>query len=97
LNLPHNLYSGHRKQSFICADVDELVELRASQRTYNGAYMRTALGILGYSLTILRLFDRMFYRSMSVFLYISPHSFFLTLITIVLSLFLFYLFFIDDQ
>ena len=29
--------------------------------------MRTALGILGYSLTVLRLFDRKFYRSMFFF------------------------------
>jgi len=59
--------SGHRRQSYICTDADQLVELRASQRTYNGAYVRTALGILGYSLTVLRLFDRKFYRSMSFF------------------------------
>lgn len=57
--------SGHRKQSFICLDDNELVELRASQRTYNGAYGRTALGILGYALTVLRLFGRPFYRGMS--------------------------------
>jgi len=63
---PSNIsVSGHRKQSFICLDDDELVELRASQRTYNGAYVRTALGILGYALTVLRLFGRRFYRSMS--------------------------------
>jgi len=55
-------YHGHRRDSFICVDVDELVELRAHQRTYNGAYARTALGILGYALTVLRLFDRKFYR-----------------------------------
>ncbi|KAF8506531.1 hypothetical protein F5888DRAFT_1643051 [Russula emetica] len=55
-------YHGHRRDSFICADVGELVELRAHQRTYNGAYVRTALGILGYSLAVLRLFDRKFYR-----------------------------------
>ncbi|KAH9964164.1 hypothetical protein BC827DRAFT_1128202, partial [Russula dissimulans] len=53
---------GHRRHSFICEDVDQLVELRAHQRTYDGAYMRTALGTLGYSLTVLRLFDRHFYR-----------------------------------
>jgi hypothetical protein len=74
-----SLYSGHRRESFICADVDELVELRASQRTYNGAYVRTALGTLGYSLTVLRLFDRQFYRRMSLFLScfipFSPHAF----------------------
>lgn len=58
------IFSGHRRDSFICADADELVELRAHQRTYNGAYVRTALGILGYSLAVLRLFDHKFYRSM---------------------------------
>ncbi|KAI0263665.1 hypothetical protein BGY98DRAFT_1092125 [Russula aff. rugulosa BPL654] len=56
-------YHGHRRNSFICADVDELVELRAHQRTYNGAYVRTALGILGFALAVLRLFDRKFYRN----------------------------------
>jgi len=37
------------------------VEIRARQRTFDGAYRRTALGNLGYSLAILRLFDRRFY------------------------------------
>jgi len=58
----HRRYRGHRAQSFVCADVNQLIELRASQRTYNGAYVRTALGNLGFSLTVLRLFDRRFYR-----------------------------------
>ena len=44
-------------------DSQELVELRASQRTFNGAYNRTALGTLGYAITILRLFDTRFYQS----------------------------------
>ncbi|KAH9957467.1 hypothetical protein BGW80DRAFT_1381391, partial [Lactifluus volemus] len=55
-------YQGHRAHSYLVEDVDRLTELRASQRTYNGAYMRTALGNLGFSLTVLRLFDRLFYR-----------------------------------
>ncbi|KAI0275276.1 hypothetical protein BC834DRAFT_965682 [Gloeopeniophorella convolvens] len=55
-------YRGHRAHSYVPADMDELVEVRARQRTYNGAYARTALGNLGYSLTVLRLFDRRFYR-----------------------------------
>ncbi|KAH9033059.1 hypothetical protein EDB84DRAFT_1588404 [Lactarius hengduanensis] len=55
-------YRGHRAHSFISADVDQLVELRARQRTFNGAYTRTALGNLGYSLAVLRLFDRRFYH-----------------------------------
>ncbi|KAJ7153437.1 hypothetical protein C8R43DRAFT_445754 [Mycena crocata] len=55
-------YRGHRANSFQPADLTELVELRARQRTFHGAYGRTALSNLGYSLTILRLFDPRFYR-----------------------------------
>ncbi|KAJ7767397.1 hypothetical protein DFH07DRAFT_808416 [Mycena maculata] len=55
-------YRGHRANSFQAADLTELVELRARQRTFHGAYGRTALSNLGYSLTILRLFDSRFYR-----------------------------------
>ncbi|KAL0952607.1 hypothetical protein HGRIS_006862 [Hohenbuehelia grisea] len=55
-------YRGHRAESFQPVDVNELVELRARQRTFHGAYSRTALGSLGYALTILRLFDKRFYR-----------------------------------
>ncbi|KAJ3538841.1 hypothetical protein NMY22_g5000 [Coprinellus aureogranulatus] len=53
---------GHRRSSFVASDINELVELRARQRTFHGAYSRTALGALGYSLTILRLFDKAFHR-----------------------------------
>ncbi|KAI0034431.1 hypothetical protein K488DRAFT_11492, partial [Vararia minispora EC-137] len=42
--------------------VDELLEIRARQRTFEGAYARSALANLGYSLTILRLFDRRFFK-----------------------------------
>jgi hypothetical protein len=45
--------------------------LRARQRTFDGAYSRTALGNLGYALTVLRIFDRRFYHSTST-LYPSP-------------------------
>ncbi|TEB33748.1 hypothetical protein FA13DRAFT_1763382 [Coprinellus micaceus] len=55
-------YRGHRRNSFVASDINELVELRARQRTFHGAYSRTALGALGYSLTILRLFDKAFHR-----------------------------------
>ncbi|ESK93333.1 hypothetical protein Moror_14539, partial [Moniliophthora roreri MCA 2997] len=55
-------YRGHRADSFYPIDNAELVELRARQRTFNGAYARTALGNIGYSLTILKLFDRRFYK-----------------------------------
>ncbi|TFK29115.1 hypothetical protein FA15DRAFT_664430 [Coprinopsis marcescibilis] len=55
-------YRGHRRNSFEAQDVNELIELRARQRTFHGAYSRTALGSLGYALTILRLFDPAFHR-----------------------------------
>ncbi|KAH9962747.1 hypothetical protein BGW80DRAFT_1180539, partial [Lactifluus volemus] len=50
---------GHRAHSYLVEDVGRLTELRASQRTYNGVYMRTAIRNLGFSLTVLRLFDRL--------------------------------------
>ncbi|KAI0742926.1 hypothetical protein C8Q80DRAFT_1191484 [Daedaleopsis nitida] len=58
----HRLYHGHRSVSFYPEDVNELVELRARSRTFDGAYGRTAIGNLGYALAILRLFDRRFFR-----------------------------------
>ena len=54
---------GHRRNSFEASDINELVEIRARQRTFHGAYSRTALGSLGYALTILRLFEPAFHRS----------------------------------
>lgn len=65
LNMPINcsFCRGHRAESFFASDLNELVEIRARQRTFYGAYFRTALGNLGYALTILRLFDSRFYRS----------------------------------
>ncbi|CAA7262020.1 hypothetical protein NLJ89_g1248 [Agrocybe chaxingu] len=59
---PRRTYRGHRRYSFVASDVNELQEIRARQRTFHGAYSRTALGSLGYSLTILRLFDPEFHR-----------------------------------
>ncbi|KAF8678669.1 hypothetical protein RHS04_05012 [Rhizoctonia solani] len=65
-------YLGNRKSpgiaievtgdSFHPLDVSEMVELRARGRTFYGAYARTALGNLGYSAVVLKLFDRRFYR-----------------------------------
>ena len=59
------LHRGHRRQSFVAEDLNELVELRARQRTFHGAYNRTALGSLGYGLTIIRLFDQAYHLSES--------------------------------
>jgi len=59
---PPRRYRGHRSNSFQPIDVNELVEIRARQRTFHGAYSRTAIGNLSYSLAVLRLFDRRFHR-----------------------------------
>uniref|UniRef100_U9SWZ0 DUF202 domain-containing protein n=1 Tax=Rhizophagus irregularis (strain DAOM 181602 / DAOM 197198 / MUCL 43194) TaxID=747089 RepID=U9SWZ0_RHIID len=39
----------------------EIVELRARQRTFEGAYGRTCLSSFGFALIILRIFDEDFY------------------------------------
>lgn len=49
-------------------DNAELVELRARTRT-DASYSRTALGMLSYSVIILKIFDRRFYRSKSIFFF----------------------------
>ncbi|KAM0749321.1 hypothetical protein T439DRAFT_327041 [Meredithblackwellia eburnea MCA 4105] len=59
---PSTLYHGHRRASFRDDDLDELVELRARQRTFDGAYIRTALGNYGYALLILKVFSAEFAR-----------------------------------
>ncbi|GAA5824301.1 hypothetical protein JCM10212_006694 [Sporobolomyces blumeae] len=50
-------YRGHRRSSFIELDPDHLIELRARQRTFGGAYERAALGNLGYALLVLKIFN----------------------------------------
>ncbi|KAI0046162.1 hypothetical protein FA95DRAFT_1583134 [Auriscalpium vulgare] len=60
--MPRRRYRGHRAHSFVPADVAELVELRARERTFDGAYARTALTNMGYALAVLKLFDPRFYR-----------------------------------
>ena len=54
-------FRGHRANSFQPVDNAELVELRARQRTFDGAYARTALGQLCYAIVILRLFQPKFF------------------------------------
>src|SRR2546430_457195 len=39
----------------------ELVELRASQRTFEGAYFRTSLSLFSFSLLVLKIFTQEFY------------------------------------
>ncbi|KAJ6780142.1 hypothetical protein PWT90_10515 [Aphanocladium album] len=50
----------HRAQSVVLTNA-ELVEIRAAQRTFEGAYMRTALGQFSFSLVILKIFTDEFY------------------------------------
>lgn len=40
---------------------EELVEIRASQRTFEGAYVRTALGQFSFALVVLKIFTAEFY------------------------------------
>ncbi|KAG2151007.1 uncharacterized protein EDB93DRAFT_1083769, partial [Suillus bovinus] len=64
-------YRGHREESCRPIDVLELTELRARNRTFNGAYRRTAIAALGYALTTLRLFDSRFLRIGILYLVLS--------------------------
>lgn len=63
---PHaHLYHGHRRNSFTTADIEELTELRARQRTFEGAYQRTALGMAVYAIIVLKIFSPAFAKSQS--------------------------------
>ncbi|KAK3947499.1 hypothetical protein QBC32DRAFT_270691 [Pseudoneurospora amorphoporcata] len=50
----------HRARSVILTS-QELVEIRAAQRTFEGAYMRTALSQFSFALIILKIFTSDFY------------------------------------
>ncbi|KAL8828333.1 MAG: hypothetical protein Q9191_002651 [Dirinaria sp. TL-2023a] len=56
----------HRARSVVLSN-DELVELRAAQRTFEGAYIRTALGQFSFSLVILKIFTAEFYSIGALF------------------------------
>ncbi|KAM0322894.1 hypothetical protein ACHAQA_009236 [Verticillium albo-atrum] len=56
----------HRARSVVLTS-DELVELRAAQRTFEGAYMRTALGQFSFALIILKIFTSEFYAIGALF------------------------------
>jgi len=57
-NSRRHLYRGHRSGSLIVEDLDELTEWRARQRTFDGAYVRTALGTSFFALTITKIFRK---------------------------------------
>ncbi|KAG8933641.1 hypothetical protein FRC02_011464 [Tulasnella sp. 418] len=61
-SLAQRRFRGRRRASFVPIDMAEMVELRARTRT-DASYARTSLGTLSYSIIILKLFDRRFYRS----------------------------------
>ena len=46
---------------------DELVEIRAAQRTFEGAYIRTALGQFSFALIVLKIFTSEFYSIGALF------------------------------
>ncbi|KAL7627796.1 hypothetical protein AAE478_001991 [Parahypoxylon ruwenzoriense] len=50
----------HRARSVILT-TQELVEIRAAQRTFEGAYVRTALSQFSFALIILKIFTSEFY------------------------------------
>ncbi|KAJ2895662.1 hypothetical protein MKZ38_006268 [Zalerion maritima] len=50
----------HRARSVVLTS-SELVEIRASQRTFEGAYLRTALSQFSFSLVVLKIFTSEFY------------------------------------
>jgi uncharacterized membrane protein YidH (DUF202 family) len=45
----------------------ELVEIRAAQRTFEGAYVRTAIGQFSFALVVLKIFTAEFYSIGALF------------------------------
>jgi hypothetical protein len=45
----------------------ELVEIRAAQRTFEGAYVRTAIGQFSFALIVLKIFTAEFYSIGALF------------------------------
>ncbi|TDZ60779.1 hypothetical protein CTRI78_v004704 [Colletotrichum trifolii] len=56
----------HRARSVILT-AEELVEIRAAQRTFEGAYMRTALSQFSFALIIPKIFTSEFYAIGALF------------------------------
>ncbi|KAI7815853.1 hypothetical protein BC939DRAFT_404671 [Gamsiella multidivaricata] len=57
----HRLYRGHRAKSLNITE-EELVEIRGAERTFDGAYWRTALKAFSMGMIIIRLFTNTFYK-----------------------------------
>ncbi|RDW74043.1 hypothetical protein BP5796_07485 [Coleophoma crateriformis] len=56
----------HRARSVVLT-ASELVEIRAAQRTFEGAYIRTALGQFSFALVVLKIFTAEFYSIGALF------------------------------
>lgn len=56
----------HRARSVVLSP-QELVEIRAAQRTFEGAYVRTALGQFSFALVVLKIFTSEFYSIGALF------------------------------
>lgn len=56
----------HRARSVILTS-SELVEIRAAQRTFEGAYIRTAIGQFSFALVVLKIFTAEFYSIGALF------------------------------
>ncbi|KAL2002893.1 hypothetical protein VTN02DRAFT_5610 [Thermoascus thermophilus] len=56
----------HRARS-VTLTQDEIVEVRAAQRTFEGAYIRTALSQFSFALIILKVFTSEFYSIGALF------------------------------
>lgn len=56
----------HRARSVVLSN-PELVEIRAAQRTFEGAYVRTAIGQFSFALIILKIFTAEFYSIGALF------------------------------
>lgn len=56
----------HRARSVILT-AEELQEVRAAQRTFEGAYIRTALGQFSFALVVLKIFTAEFYSIGALF------------------------------
>ncbi|KAA8911281.1 hypothetical protein FN846DRAFT_447821 [Sphaerosporella brunnea] len=53
-------FRGHRARS-VQLTPSELIEIRAAQRTFEGAYVRTALSQFSFALVVLKIFTHEFY------------------------------------
>ncbi|PSN67869.1 hypothetical protein BS50DRAFT_633537 [Corynespora cassiicola Philippines] len=56
----------HRARSVVLSSA-ELVEIRAAQRTFEGAYIRTAIGQFSFALIVLKIFTAEFYSIGALF------------------------------